>query len=106
MVRQGKFWDNEVDQRGPNSVLSFKCPVCKRAHAVNSYEAREDFVCQNNASSQVKIFQNMENPNLFTRTVPGLNHFSTKVDDYRDVTVVKKLFNKGSGFGRAAWRNY
>jgi len=65
--------------------MIFKCPICKRFHAVRPYDKR-DYICDN-ASSQHKEFQDMEK-NIFTLNNWNFNKFSTKEDVYRDVTII------------------
>jgi len=85
----------------------FRCPICHRNHFIQSYD-KSDYICDNSLSKKKK-FQNMENIDALTRTGWNFDRFNTKIDEYRDVTVIKPALipinDTKMGGGRAS-RNW
>ena len=65
---------------------SFKCPWCKRIHFIANWERKHDYICTD-SQYNYRLHQNIEPTDKYTRGGWNNNHFSTREDAYKDVTV-------------------
>lgn len=85
--------------------FTYKDPLTKR-HKSHSFKEPHEIVCPDNTISQVHKFQDMENPDKWTATNPLFNFFSTRVDEYRDVTITKVKIEDVLGLREKRNKNY
>jgi len=70
-------------------MAMFKDPITKRLMRVPDRYDQDDFIV-NNSLTQSKKFQDLPPTDLYTRNAYNRNEWNTKIDEYRDVTVLPK----------------
>ena len=77
-------------------MVTFKCPVCKLRHSVPTYEAKKDYICRTNRLyHQTRKSNNAPNPAALTKKGYNKDHFSTRIDEYRDWTILPADVKEG-----------
>jgi len=69
--------------------MIFKCPTCGENHSVPTNYDNTEYICQNSSNRRTpKIFQNMQQDDLLSRSGYNYNKKSTLVNEKRPVTII------------------
>ena len=91
-------------------MVTFKCASCKDMHRLNNRYDQQDYECPSTHLYKRKRFQDVVPDNIYEKNNWTLNSKSTKVDEYKSVTVIPSVLksddNRFNNAGKRKTFNY